>query len=303
MITRARELGSWCQARTEVRAKRELLNCCAREISHGVNMRFAFAALSLLVASLLLLSGCTGSAPAAPVGNGSANISAAQDEQLPALPQAPEAPPAVVKKNGSAAKPAYVNYCYPTYWKGTLNGTRHNDFYFDRCGDYNYSMEIGVVFTVPFDLAAYLAGKDFNFNDCPGLPSGAANGSRDISIDGHFQSTRTITTPVANSVDKRPDTVATSSGAMYISWPYGLEFATYPRQDAKAAQSGAKKFPHLVADRCTGENIVQTLGYDEAFLSGADAGSFAVSGDMKEITGTWAMNGTVAGNYTLVRTN
>ncbi len=272
-------------------------------------MRFAFAALSLLVAVSLLLTGCIGgSAPAAPVGNGSAGASAVQEEQQPVLPQAPEAPPAtvpaVVKKNGSsAAKPAYVNYCYPTYWKGTLNGSGHNDFYSDRCGDYNYSMEIDVVFTVPFDLAAYLARKDFNFNDCPGLPAGAANGSRDISIDGHFQSTRTITTPVAGSVDRRPDLQTASSGAMYISWPYGLAFATYPRQDAKAAQSGAKKYPHMVVDRCTGENIIQTQGYDEAFLSGADAGGFASSSDMKTISGIWAMNGTVAGNYTLERTN
>ncbi|MFA6907666.1 MAG: hypothetical protein WC263_02460 [Candidatus Micrarchaeia archaeon] len=269
-------------------------------------MRFAFALV--LAACALLLAGCMGggrdgSPENAAAGNGSGDAgqeAAAQPQgEPPVAPQAPE--PETAGKSGSAAaaKPEYINYCYATYWKGTLSGAGRNRFDYDRCGDYNYSMKIDVTFSMPFDLAAYLAGKDFNFMDCPGLPEGAANGSRDISIAGNFRSVREITSQVENTVDRRPDRQSTSSGMMYISRPYGLAFAAYPRQDARAAASGAKAYPHLVASRCTWEGGVQVQGYGEALISGAEAGGFAVSDDMRSVSGTWAMNGTLAGNYTL----
>jgi len=272
-------------------------------------MRLAFAAV--LVCFSLLLAGCIGSEPAKPenasIGDG-LPAAAQHQEPLalpPEIPQAPApvAPPSALPNATGMAKPAYANYCYPTYWKGTLAGTGHNDFDYNRCGEYNYSMGIDVVFTVPFDLAAYLAGKDFNFNDCPGLPAGAANGSRDISMDGSFRSAREITSTVENTVDRQPDMQTTSSGAMYISLPYGLAFATYPRQDAEAVSSGAKKYPHLVADRCTWEGGFRVQGYDEAVIFGAESGGFAVSENMRTVSGKWAMDGNVAGNYTLERTN
>ena len=272
---------------------------------NGVIMRYAIALL--LLASTLLLAGCLGSEPAKPANASVGDEIAvpAQYQEPPALPpEIPQAPsPVAPPAAGNATKPEYVNYCYPTYWKGTLVGTGHNDFDYNRCGEYNYSMEINVVFTVPFDLAEYLAGKDFNFKDCPGLPAGAANGSRDISIDGSFQSAREITSLVENTVDRRPDMQTSSSGAMYISWPYGLAFATYPRQDAQAVSSGAKIYPHLVVDRCTWEGGFQVRGFDEAVVFGAESGGFADSENMRTIVGKWAMDGNVVGNYTLERTN
>ncbi len=270
----------------------------------------SFSFLFLLIAGCIGGSGAGKSGSAIPLGNdsGAGILENQAQTQQPDVPQ--ETVPEGATANASAPAPprnatvpAYVNYCYPTYWKGTLNGTGHNFFEYDRCGDYDYSMNISVVFTVPFDLAAYLARKDFNFNDCPGMPTGAANGSRDISIDGRFNSARKITSKVMNRQDRRPDAETSSSGAMYISQPYGLALATYPRQDAQAAASGAARYPHMVVDRCTWENGLQVLGYDEAMLLGADAGGFALSGGMKTITGIWAMNGTLAGNYTLERTN
>ncbi|MFA6328513.1 MAG: hypothetical protein WCY41_03635 [Candidatus Micrarchaeia archaeon] len=291
-------------------------------------MRFEFAALlltfSLLLAGCIGNGGTTGSASIIPAGNGSAV--AGQGEASPAQPaeagtEMPVAPsggqPAVLPNgtsegaNASApaappgnatanATPAYVDYCYPTYWKGMLEGSAHNGIENGRCGDYNYSMEISVRFTVPFDLAAYLEGKDFNFKNCPNLPAGAENGSRDMSIDGRFNSTRTITSPISGLIDMRPDTQVTSEGAMYISEAYGLEFAAYPRQDADAVANGEKQYPHLVASRCTWEDGIDVRGYDEAVLLGADAGGS--NGD-RVVSGKWTMNGTMAGNYTLERTN
>ena len=271
-------------------------------------MRCAFAAI--LIAFSLLLSGCIGSGEPAPSAGNESGLAAPGERAQAPQPEMPQAPlPDAAWKNGSApaasnaARPDYVNYCYPTYWKGTLEGSGRNNFDYSRCGDYNYSMEISVIFTVPFDLAAYLAGKDFNFNDCPGLPAGAANGSRDISIDGSFSSTREITSQAANVVDRKPDMQTASSGNMYISWPQGLVFATYPRQDAQAVASGAKKYPHMIVDRCTWSNGLQTQGYDEAVIFGADGRGVADPGGMRTITGKWAMNGTLAGNYTLERTD
>jgi len=273
-------------------------------------MRYSFALL--LLAFSLLFAGCLGSEPAKPANESAGNglpVAAQYQEPLalpPEIPQAPAPetqPTALPKSASNATKPDYVDYCYPTYWKGTLMGTGRNDFDYNRCGEYNYSMEINVVFTVPFDLAAYLAGKDFNFNDCPELPVGAANGSRDVSIDGSFKSAREITSQVENTVDRKPDMQTTSNGAMYISLPYGLAFATYPRQEAQAVASGAKIYPHLVADRCTWEGGFRVQGYDEALIFGAESGGFAVSENMRTVAGKWAMNGALAGNYTLERTD
>ena len=278
----------------------------ARRKRDGVTMRLAYAAI--LVCFSLLLAGCLGSEPAKPenasVGDGLPAAAQYQEPLAfpPEIPQAP-APAALPEAASNATKPAYVNYCYPTYWKGALKGAGGNEFDYNRCGDYNYSMEINVIFTVPFDLAAYLAGKDFNFKDCPGLPAGSANGSRDISIDGSFQSAREITSTIENTVDRRPDRQTSSSGAMYISWPYGLAFATYPRQDAEAVASGKKIYPHLVVDRCTWEGGFRVRGYDEALIFGAESGSFAVSENMRTVAGKWAMDGKLAGNYTLYRTD
>jgi len=267
-------------------------------------MRYEFA---VLLAFALLLAGCVGSAPvkpgpAAPAGGEGSVVPIPEPQPLP-----PAAEPEAEKKNesapsqaGNATAPAYVNYCHPTYWKGTLSGTAHNDYYYNRCGEYDYSVEISVRFTVPFDLAAYLARKDFNFNDCPGMPPGAADGSRDMSIDGKFNSTRTITSQVTNRLDRMPDTETTSTGALYVSQPYGLALATYPRQQA---QNASWKPPHLVLDRCTWDRGIQTLGYDEAVLLGADAGNFSFSSSMREVFGMWVMNNTVAGTYALERTN
>jgi len=105
---------------------------------------------------------------------------------------------------------------------------------------------------------------------------------------------------VTGSVDRSPDRVDTSSGAMYISQPYGLALATYPRQQA---QNASWRPPHMVLDRCTWDRGIQTLGYDEAVLLGADAGGFSYSSDMRSISGKWAMNNTLPGNYTLERTD
>ena len=270
-------------------------------------MRFAIPFAALLIAFSLLLAGCAGSGGApsnglAPQGNAS-NASAkeptypsAQPGGAPGLPQGNASPAAT----GNAPRPAYVNYCYPTYWKGGLRGTGHSEYGYDRCGNYDYGTEISVLFTMPYDLAAYLSGKDFNFNDCPGVPAGAANGSRDISIDGSFRSERNITSQVTGIVDRNPDRETTSSGAMYISQPYGLVFASFPRQNASG--SGGT-YPHLVVSRCTWGGNVQIQGYDEAAILGAGAGGFSFSSDMREVSGKWAMNGTVAGTYVLERTN
>ena len=277
----------------------------------GVTMRFEFAAL--LIAFSLLLAGCIGSGEPAKSENGTSigNGSGIAAQEEPSAAQQPEEPPAPAPeaatpgetakpKAGNATKPDYTNYCYTTYWKGMLNGTGRNYLEFDRCGNYNYSMEISVAFTVPFDLAAYLAGKDFNFNDCPGMPLGAANGSRDISIDGNFRSVREITSQVVNRVDRLPDMQTSSDGALYISQPSGLVFATYPRQGAQGHEG---KYPHMVVDRCTWEDGILARGYDEAMLFGKNDGGFALSGDMRTVSGRWAMNGTLAGNYTLDRTD
>jgi len=135
------------------------------------------------------------------------------------------------------------------------------------------------------------------------MPTGAANGSRDISIDGRFNSTREITSNITNRFERMPDTASTSTGAMYISQPYGLVFASYPRQHAQVSARGKIEYPHLVPARCTWGGGIQVLGYDEVLVLGADAGGFSMSGDMLTVRGKWAMNGTLAGNYTLERTN
>jgi hypothetical protein len=194
----------------------------------------------------------------------------------------------------------YVNYCYTTYWKGTLEGTGRNNASHDKCGEYDYSMKIDVQFTMPFDLAAYLAGKDFNFMDCPSLPAGAANGSRDISIGGNFKSERNITSKITRMEEWLPDSSTASSGALYVSQPLGLMLSTYPRNET---QGKTMNYTHMVVARCTWGNYVQIGGYDKALLFGAEAGNFSYSKDMKAVSGMWAMNGTAAGAYSLVRTD
>jgi len=132
------------------------------------------------------------------------------------------------------------------------------------------------------------------------VPEGAANGSADISIGGSFRSERRITSPASGFVDRVPDRQTTSSGAMYLRQPYGLVLAAYPRN---ASQGGAGSYPHMVVDRCTWGDNTWIQGFDEALLDGAEAGNFSYSADMRTVSGLWAMNGTLAGNYTLIRTN
>ncbi|MFA5929871.1 MAG: hypothetical protein WC861_03225 [Candidatus Micrarchaeia archaeon] len=274
-------------------------------------MRFASAIPLLFAACALLLAGCIGE-PAKPggaplAGNGSVSGLASQEPPPPQPPGVPQPiEPEAGGKNGSAKagaaagsaeKPNYTNYCYPTYWRGVLNGTGRNDLEFDRCGSYNYSMEIQVAFTVPFDLAAYLAGKDFNFMDCPGVPEGAANGSRDISSGGRFSSSRGITSQVEKRVDRLPDMQTSSNGELHVSQPHGLSLSSYPRNDERNRAG----YPHMVVDRCTWENGILVRGYDEAVLAGADAGGFALQGGMRSVSGLWSMDGALAGNYTLER--
>ncbi|MCX6770843.1 MAG: hypothetical protein NTX79_02195 [Candidatus Micrarchaeota archaeon] len=272
-----------------------------------------YAIIAIMLAFSLFAPGCTGA------NGGSANVlpenlsvndsGAAPAENQAAAAQAGEngtdssVVPHVGPKPGAQPAP-YVNYCYPTYWKGRLSGFGHNNLSIERCGEYNYSMEISVIFTMPFDLAAYLRGEDFNFLDCPGISEAAQNGSGDISIDGNFRSERKITSNVSGIVDRNPDAISTSSGAFYVSQPYGrLAIATFPRASAQAARDGKATYPHLVASRCTWENGLHVTGIDEAALYGADWEGFALSQDNRTIYGRWGINNTDVGNYTLSRTN
>ena len=223
-------------------------------------------------------------------------------------PQQPEdqvAPQQVApEKNESTnvhvAAPPYVDYCYKTYWKGTLLGSGRNYFEYDRCGDYGYNMAIDVLFSVPFDLAAYLDGKDFNFNDCPSLPEGVANDGGKNIIYGSFRSERIITTYVNKTVDRWPDRQSTSTGALYIGMPHGLAFTTYPQA---AAQNAARNYPHMMSARCTWGANVQANGYDEALLFGSESGNFSYDSTTRVVRGKWAMNNTVSGIYTISRTD
>jgi len=268
-----------------------------------------FAAIAIMLSFCFIAQGCAGqgaSAGALPQ-NGSLNESAA----APAESQPAAVQPPAGETNGSAAqKPAhtadyrpapYVNYCYTTYWKGQLLGKGHQGFYPDRCGEYDYSMNISVIFTMPFDMGAALRGEDFNFNDCPGVPQAAKNGSGDISIDGSFKSEREITSKATGIVDRSPDTISTSSGALYISsGEQGLLIATFPNATGNGKRAGQ---PHLVASRCTWENGIQVVGMDQATLYGADWGSFSFSQDGRAVDGLWGINNTVAGSYALSRTD
>jgi len=275
-------------------------------------MKFAVFALALAV--FLFMAGCAGS-DSAPKGSaaGQGQISGGPSVPTPVQPEPATGPVGVQAGNGTGTqgaappapvpKPAYVDYCYPTYWEGNMSGIAHNSFYQDRCGEYDYLMGINVKFTMPFDLAAYLEGKDFNFMDCDGVPEAAKNGSGDISIDGSFKGYREITTQVTGIVDRRPDTTTSSQGPLYLSEGYGLSVATYPRKDAQAASQGKKAYPYLVVDRCTWENGISTTGFGHATLFGANWGNVTVSSNGRMVEGSWGVNGTVAGGYLLVRTD
>ena len=278
-------------------------------------MRFANALP--LIAFALLLAGCAGNGgPQAQAGaHDGGNYGTVAAQYGPGLKEPEYGPqetaPDTAKNNSSqgaiavaavnSTKQNYTDYCYTTHWKGTLNGTGGNYPEYNRCGNYNYSMDMQMEFAVPFDLAAYLAGKDFNFNDCPGMPYADAGGIGDISSGGSFSSVRKITSDVINRKDRLPDSETVSNGGLYASLrDGGIALASSPRSDA---QNSDGKYPHLVADRCTWENGILVGGYYEAILFGADGGGFAYSSGMKSIYGKWAINGKLAGNYTLEREN
>ena len=157
---------------------------------------------------------------------------------------------------------------------------------------------------MPFDLAAYLAGKDFNFNNCP-MPEGSENGSADISIGGNFRSEGEITSEVGKATYWMPDHQTSSNGAIYAAWPHGplakLALATHPR---KEMQDKTRNYTNIVVARCTSlVGGVQIRSHNEALLFGAENVNASYTGDKLEISGRWTTNGTLAGNYTLVRTN
>jgi len=268
-----------------------------------------FAVIAIVLSFCLVAPGCAGANGGAQAGALAENGSLGEPAAAPAESQPEAVQPAAGGTNASAARrishtpgyqPApYANYCYTTYWKGQLLGKGHQGFYPDRCGEYDYSMNISVIFTMPFDMGAYLRGEDFNFMDCPGVPQAAKNGSGDISIDGSFKSEREVISKASGIVDRSPDTISTSSGALYISGgEQGLGIAVYPN----ATGNGKRTMqPHLVASRCTWENGLQLVGMDRATLYGAGWGSFAFSQDGRIVAGLWGINNTVAGTYALSR--
>ncbi len=263
----------------------------------------ALAALTLIC--LLLVFGCTGNESAP--GSSQATIMPSTPIP-PAAPDEPSAQPSgETAENISAApiaplqQPTYVNYCYPTFWRGSLEGRGHNDFSNDGCGNYDYSVKIDVVFTMPFDMAAYLNGTDFNFNDCPGISPAAQEGTGDISMGGSFTSVRAITSTVTGMVDKRPDNVATSSGALYTSLDSGIMLSSFPQSDRLASLDG-KKYPHIVPGRCTWENGIYTHGDDSVILYMGTVKPLPFQGG-RSIGGKWGVGSREMGNFTLSRTN
>lgn len=277
----------------------------------GVAMRLAI--VSALLAFLLLLPGCTGSqgdVPLPPEQNAGATwanaptmpaIRIEQPFSPPLPPEKPQAPEPFIPFEGEFAAPSqeYSGYCSPTHWIGALEGAGHNQYENGYCGEYDYAVKISVQFAVPFDMAAYLAGEDFDFGRC--YPR-SADGIPDISIDGIFRSERNITSAVSKEEFWRPDRQTLSNGAIYAVRSGG-QMAIVPYIGAK---TGGKKggYAHLVAIRCTSLNgYFETGGYDEAMLLGEKDGGFAASSDSKTLRGRWTMNGTLMGNYTLIRAN
>jgi hypothetical protein len=244
--------------------------------------------------SFLLLAGCAGeSKPEA--GSAQPTIApyvpkppAETAQPIAAAPQ--ETENATPPRAHEWQQPQYVNYCYETYWRGTLSGNAHNDFAADGCGSYDYSATIGVAFALPYDLEAYMNGTDFNFADCPGVEG-------DKSARGRFNSTRQITSAVEGMVDRRPDNTATSSGLLY-AWlsSGGLALSSYPQYDWQAARDGGN-YPHLIAGRCTWERGIQTYGNDSVLLYASTASPLGSGG----IVGRWGIGSMEMGNFTLSR--
>jgi hypothetical protein len=245
--------------------------------------------------SFLLLAGCAGeSKPEA--GSAQPAIMPSAPKQPVGTAQPPAAPseePSNPQPEGAHEwqRPQYVNYCYETYWRGTLSGSAHNDFATDGCGTYDYSATIDATFALPYDLEAYMNGTDFNFADCPGVEG-------DKSARGRFNSTRQITSEVEGMVDRRPDNTVTSNGVLY-AWLSrgGLALATYPQEDWKAALAGGK-YPHIVAGRCTWENGIQTYGNDSVLLYSSSASSLQGS---RGIAGRWGIGSMEMGSFALYR--
>lgn len=258
----------------------------------GANMpaRMALAAL----VSFLLLAGCA--------GESKPDEGSMQPTIAPYAPKGPveaEQPAGVLVKENKTPpqarelqQPPYVNYCYETYWRGTLFGNAHNDFYDDLCGTYDYSAAIDVTFALPYDLEAYMNGTDFNFADCPGVEG-------DRSARGRFNSTRQITSAVEGMVDRRPDNNVGSSGVLY-AWPStgGLAIASYPQYDWQAALDGGK-YPHMIAGRCTWERGIQTYGNDSVLLYASTASPLKGGGGF---AGRWGIGSMEMGDFTLMRT-